>query len=173
MEKAELRERESNSASRHRGIPIGNLTSQLFANVYMNHFDQFMKHDLKVENYARYTDDFIIVSHDRAYLENLIQLIQDFLQNRLLLNLHPKKIMIRKYSHGIDFLGYVILPYYRLIRKRTWKRMLRKFRAKAKDFRHGKISEENLNQSLQSYLGILSHADTYDISEFLKNQKLF
>ena len=167
------RERESTGASRRMGIPIGNLTSQLFANVYMNSFDQFMKHDLKVENYARYTDDFIIVSHDRIYLENLIRPIQDFLRDKLLLNLHPKKISIRKYSHGIDFLGYVILPYCRLIRKRTWKRMLRKFRAKVKDFRQGKISEETLNQSLQSYLGILSHGDTHELGEFLKNQKIF
>ena len=138
----------------------------------MNAFDQFMKHDMKIKHYVRYTDDFIVVSHDKAYLENLILPIQNFLQKHLLLNLHPKKIEIRKYSHGIDFLGYVILPYCRLIRKRTWKRMMRKFRAKTKDLREGKMSEESLNQSLQSYLGILSHADTGDIAEILKNQKL-
>src|SRR5580704_9926506 len=101
----------------------------------MNHFDQFMKHVLKVKYYARYTDDFIVVSHNRLYLENLIQPIQHFLQQNLFLNLHPKKISIRKYSQGVDFLGYVILPYCRLIRKRTWKRILRRFRAKANDFK--------------------------------------
>ena len=139
----------------------------------MNCFDQFMKHELKVKHYARYTDDFVIVSPDRIYLESLINPIQDFLQNHLLLNLHPKKISIRKYAYGVDFLGYVILPYCRLIRKRTWKRALRKFRAKVRDHKEGKIPEENVKQSLQSYLGMLSHADAHDLAEILKNQQVF
>jgi hypothetical protein len=136
-------------------------------------FDQFVKHGLKIRHYARYTDDFVIVSHDRTYLENLIQPIQDFLQINLHLNLHPKKIEIRKYSHGIDFLGYVILPYCRLIRKRTWKRMLRRFRGKVKDLKQDKISQDNLEQSLQSYLGVLSHADAEDLEIKLRNELIF
>jgi RNA-directed DNA polymerase len=177
VQKAELRERErereSSGALRRRGIPIGNLTSQLFANVYMNEFDQFIKHTLKVKWYARYTDDFVIVSKDKEYLEQLLKPIQDFLDNKLRLNLHPQKIEVRKYSHGIDFLGYVILPYHRLIRKRTWKRMLRKFKASVRDHRNGIIPEEKVQQSLQSYLGILSHADAHELEENLKNQQLF
>lgn len=170
--KAKLRERES-TALRVKGIPIGNLTSQLFANFYMNAFDQFIKNTLKVEHYARYTDDFIVISHNRKYLEDLIKPINEFLTSNLQLNLHPKKISIRKYSQGIDFLGYVILPYCKLLRKRTWNRVLRKFRIHTKKYNRGKVTEESLNQSLQSYLGILGHADAYDLSEYLKNQKLF
>ena len=143
-----MRER-VNGASRRQGIPIGNLTSQLFANVYMNEFDQFIKHVLKVKLYARYTDDFIIISQNPVYLVGLLKPIQDFLKNTLHLNLHPGKVTIRKYSHGIDFLGYVILPHHRLIRKRTWKRILRKFQAKVRDCKQGGISKESLNQSLQ------------------------
>jgi len=138
----------------------------------MNIFDQFMKHGMKIEHYARYTDDFIIISHDKTYLENLIQPIDNFLKNNLRLNLHPNKIEIRKYSHGVDFLGYIILPHCKLIRKRTLKRILRKFKIKVEDFRSNKISEDSLNQSLQSYLGILLHADAHELGEYLKNQKL-
>lgn len=139
----------------------------------MNDFDQFIKHVMKIKYYVRYTDDFIIVSHDRIYLENLIQPIQEFLQSNLFLNLHPEKITIRKYSQGIDFLGYIILPYCRLIRKRTWRRVLRKFRLKVHDYKQGKISADNLEQTLHSYAGMLSHANAHDLLEFLENQKLF
>ncbi len=139
----------------------------------MNIFDQFIKHNMKVKHYARYTDDFIIVSHNKMYLESLIKPINEFLMKNLYLNLHPNKTRIRKYSHGVDFLGYVILPHCQLIRKRTWKRILRKFKEKVTNFKQGKLSEKSLNQSLQSYLGILSHADAYELSEYLKNLKLF
>ncbi len=139
----------------------------------MNEFDQYMKHILKVKYYARYTDDFIIVSKNYDYLVNLIKLISDFLGNTLHLKLHPQKVTIRKYSHGIDFLGYIILPHCTLIRKRTLKRIIRKFKNKVEDFRAGKISKDSLNQSLQSYLGILSHANAYGIKQYLKNLKLF
>lgn len=139
----------------------------------MNEFDQFIKHVLKIKHYARYTDDFIIISRDREYLKKLIGPIRDFLEKTLRLDLHPDKILIRKYSHGIDFLGYVILPYHKLIRKRTWKRMVRKFKAKVKDSRLEKITKESVDESLQSYLGILKHANTHKLKEALKNQKLF
>jgi hypothetical protein len=132
-----------------------------------------MKHDFKIKNYARYTDDFIVISENIHYLKNLIKPIQEFLMDVLQLNLHPKKIEIRKYTNGIDFLGYIILPRHRLVRKRTKKRILRKFRKKVLLYKSGAISEKTLEQSLQSYLGILSHADAYEFSQFLKNQRIF
>lgn len=151
-----------------RGVPIGNLTSQLFANVYMNEFDQFMKHQLKVSQYVRYTDDFIIVSESREYLEKLLPLIREFLWSKLLLELHPKKVEIRKFSQGIDFLGYVILPHYRLLRTKTKQRVFRKVKERSVQYRQGIISITTLHQSLQSYLGTLSHASAYQLSEKLK-----
>ena len=93
-------------------MPIGNLTSQLFANLYLNQFDQFVKHKLKVKHYARYTDDFVIVAQDPNYLKSLLEPIKLFLAARLKLELHPNKVEVRKCSHGIDFLGYVALPHY-------------------------------------------------------------
>ena len=138
----------------------------------MSEFDHFMKSTLRVKFYARYTDDFVVVSENRTYLEELIPLIDKFLNETLKLNLHPKKIGIRKYTQGIDFLGYVILPHCKLMRKRTWKRILRKYQSKIKLYRQEQISEESLNQSLQSYLGNLSHADTHKLSGLLKNMFL-
>ncbi len=129
-----------------------------------------MKSTLKVKYYARYTDDFVVVSPDKQYLENLIEPIEKFLRESLKLNLHPNKITIRKYSQGVDFLGYVILPYCKLIRKRTWNRMVRKFYKKLKGRQSGEISKEKMEQSLQSYLGVLSHADTYKQRNYLTNQ---
>jgi RNA-directed DNA polymerase len=155
------------------GLPIGNLTSQLFANVYMNEFDQFVKHKLKIINYARYTDDFVIVSSDRVYLENILELIKDFLDKKLQLSLHPNKISIRACHQGVDFLGYVALPCHRRVRTRTKRRIFRKLKERVTMFRRGLISDNTLSQSLQSYLGVFSHANAYQLSEELKNQYWF
>ncbi|MFA4995528.1 MAG: reverse transcriptase/maturase family protein [Patescibacteria group bacterium] len=163
------RERESNSA----GLPIGNLTSQLFANIYMNEFDQFIKHKLKIRHYARYTDDFVIVSNDHAYLESLIPEIQFFLEINLKLKLHPNKVSIRKIRQGIDFLGYVVFPNHRLLRTKTKRRIFAKLRKRVAEFKAGLISRNVLDQSLNSYLGALSHASTHELQEELKNQFWF
>jgi RNA-directed DNA polymerase len=135
----------------------------------MNVFDQFMKHGLRVKHYARYTDDFAIASSDRAYLENLIEPIGEFLHGRLALNLHPKKVSIRKLHHGVDFLGYVFFGKHRLVRTKTRKRMFKKFKMRIAAFRAGAISENALGASLSSYLGVLSHADAVQLSEEMEN----
>jgi len=156
-----------------RGIPIGNLTSQIFANIYMNEFDQFIKHELKIKHYARYTDDFMIVSNDRMYLQKLISPIQDFLRTNLCLELHPKKIHITKHNRGVDFLGYVILPEHIKLRTKTKRRVLRNLRTAVGRYKRGEISELVLDSSLQSYLGVLSHADAHNFSTNLKNYFFF
>ena len=135
----------------------------------MNEFDQFIKHKLHVKYYARYTDDFAIVSSDKAYLENLIEPISQFLHDRLALALHPKKISIRKLHQGIDFLGYVFFGNYRLVRTKTRKRMVKKFKAKIAAFRAGTISENALHASLASCIGGLSHADAIQLTEEMEN----
>ena len=139
----------------------------------MNEFDQFVKHVFHVKHYARYTDDFAIVSADRSYPENLIEPISTFLRDRLALELHPKKIFIRKLHQGIDFLGYVMFTGYRLIRTKTRHRIFAKFKAKVAAYHAGDLSEDSLMASLQSYLGVLSHADAHEFGEELKNQLWF
>jgi retron-type reverse transcriptase len=109
----------SESLFERRGLPIGNLTSQLFANVYMNEFDQFMKHELKVKYYARYTDDFVVVADSIQYLQSLLPDIHQFLHKRLKLQLHPKKVSIRTLVSGADFLGYVVRQRHRLVRTKA------------------------------------------------------
>ena len=141
----------------------------MFANVYMNELDQFMKHELKVKRYARYTDDFVIIAEDRGYLEQLLPLIQSFLRKRLEFKLHPQKVTIHKHRQGADFLGYVVLPHYIVVRKRTEKRIFRKLKERVFLYRRGIIKEEALFGSLHSYLGVLSHANAYHLRERLLN----
>ena len=156
-----------------RGVPIGNLTSQIFANVYMNEFDQFIKQELKIKYYARYTDDFVIVSNNARYLQDVLISIRIFLKNRLGLELHPKKVTIKKYSQGVDFLGYISFPHYRLVRTKTQRRIFKKLRKRVLEYKTGMIDRKSLDQCFQSYLGVLSHANTYKFSEKLKNQFWF
>lgn len=155
-----------------RGLPIGNLTSQLFANVYMNELDQFVKHELKIKYYARYTDDFVILSDVDDFNEILLQ-IKQFLKDRLCLKLHPSKVSVRKLRQGVDFLGYVIRHHHKLPRTKTRKRMWRKLKGRAKEHKKGDIDDESLEQSLNSYLGLLSHANAHRLSERLKNDLWF
>lgn len=151
------------------GLPIGNLTSQLFANIYMNEFDQLIKQDLKVRYYARYTDDFVIVSENEQYLKAILKPIADFLGKELKLTLHSHKVEIRKLHSGIDFLGYVILPHHKLLRVKTKRRIYKCLIEKIQEYKRGKINKISVERSLYSYLGVLSHANTYKLRENLIN----
>jgi hypothetical protein len=155
------------------GLPIGNLTSQLFANIYMNEFDQYMKRELKVQYYGRYTDDFIVVSDNKKYLVDLIQPISKFLTENLKIGLHPDKVEILTAYKEVDFLGYVIRPHHLLMRKRTLNRIKRKIKEKFDQYSKSTITAQEFRQSFQSFLGALSHANTYRMSEKLKNQYWF
>ena len=135
----------------------------------MNVFDQFVKHKLKVKYYARYTDDFVVVADTEEYLRSVLAPMRAFLKERLKLDLHPDKISIRKYDRGIDFLGYVVLPYHTRLRTKTKRRMLRKLRDQVGQYKRGEISETSIQASFQSYLGVLSHADAYQVSKDLEN----
>lgn len=141
-----------------KGIPLGNLTSQIFANIYLNEFDQFVKHNLKIKYYLRYADDFLILNSEKMQLKSNLIAIRNFLQNELKLQLHPKKIILRKLIRGIDFCGYVVLPHYVLPRTKTKRRILKKV-----------LFEYSSWQSLQSYLGYFSHANSYKLVLELKN----
>lgn len=152
-----------------KGIPIGNLTSQLFSNIYMNELDQYMKHQLKIKYYIRYADDFVLLSNNREELLALVDPIGKFLNNNLDLELHPQKIILRKFSSGVDFLGYIVFPKYILPRTRTKRRLLRKIREKVYQYKLGIITEESLNQTIQSYYGFLTHANAYEFRKELEN----
>ncbi len=169
-----LREIISSFSSNHsllginKGVPIGNLTSQLFANIYLTELDIFIKQKLKVKYYLRYTDDFIIISESKEYLEKIIPTIVSFLGDELLLKVHEEKTHIRKIGQGTDFLGYVAFNKFKLVRTKTKKRMLKKLKLRIDEYNQGIISKKSLNQSLQSYLGFLSHANTQKIQYYFK-----
>ena len=133
------------------GLPLGNLTSQLFVNIYMNEFDQFIKHGLRAKHYVRYADDFVILSGDRNWLEAQMPVINNFLQRNLKLILHPGKVFIKTLFSGVDFLGWVHFPDYRVLRTTTKRRMMRKIRMATG------------TETLNSYLGLLSHGNTYKL----------
>lgn len=151
------------------GLPIGNITSQIFANIYLNELDQFVKNKLNVKCYFRYADDFVILHHNPGYLKAKLLYIDDFLKYHLSLQLHPGKVEIRKFSQGVDFLGYVILPHRIVLRTKTKQRMFRKLRQKMLELDAGLITSENFNQILQSYLGILKQGNNYELANQARN----
>jgi len=147
------------------GIPLGNLTSQLFANIYMNKLDQFVKHKLKAKFYIRYADDFVIISENKKSLERKIKPIRKFLSDELMLELHPEKIFLKTLASGVDFLGMVNFPRHRVLRTKTKRRMFKKIGKRKAELGRGEISQDSFNQSLQSYLGILKHCEGYKIEK--------
>lgn len=142
----------SHGAESGKGIPLGNVTSQLFANIYLHELDWHVKQDLGVRYYARYCDDFVIISHDKQHLESLIKPLRDFLYSVPQLDLHPDKITLRAWDQGVDFLGYVLRPRATTIRTKTRRRMM------------SRVSARNLS----SYLGMCGHADAYCLSQVLR-----
>jgi RNA-directed DNA polymerase len=150
-----------------KGLPLGNVTSQLFGNIYLNELDQYVKHVLKVGKYFRYCDDFILIHENEAFLEDCMEKIGRFLQDRLLLELHPKKVEIRRITQGVDFLGYVIIPHMVLIRTRTRKRIRRNVRKAWGEYVSGGMSKEGLDSMLASYLGLLSHCRDKELEAFI------
>ncbi len=147
----------SSENDKYIGLPLGNLTSQLFVNIYMNEFDQFVKHKLKAKYYIRYSDDFVILSENKKWLEHQILLMWKFLYEKLKLKLHPDKIFIKTISSGIDFLGMVNFGDHRVLRTKTKRRMLKKIDNNRQKLLTGMVKEKYFNRSLQSYLGILKH----------------
>lgn len=138
------------------GLPLGNLTSQLLANIYMNALDQYVKHKLKAKYYVRYADDFVIMSHDRAWLEHILPAIGLFLEQRLKLRLHPDKVFIKALASGVDFLGWVHFPDHRVLRTATKRRMFRRMR------------EHPTQETTQSYKGLLSHGNAYALFQKIR-----
>lgn len=135
-----------------KGLPLGNLTSQVLVNIYMNVFDQFVKHKLKARYYIRYADDFVIFSENRNWLEELVPKIKEFLDKELKLTIHPDKLFIKTLSSGVDFLGWVHFPDHSILRTASKKRMIRN------------LTEDRNDARVQSYKGLLSHGNTKKLS---------
>ncbi len=164
----------------NQGLPIGNLTSQFFANVYLNEVDQFVKHQLKIKYYFRYVDDMLILHQNPKQLRIWQKKINNFLNQRLKLELHPDKTVLQPISEGINFIGYILKPSHILVRNHT----VKKFKDKLWQFNR-KILTKNPEQPVRlwtpelcqefekilavvnSYYGIFKHADTYHLRKHL------
>lgn len=144
-----------------RGLPLGNITSQLFANIYLNELDKFVKRELRITGYYRYGDDFIVLSNDLDYLLGILAQIRKFLSENLKLKLHPQKVKILTYRKGVDFLGYIQFPNFRLLRNKTRRRILNKLKGKAND--------PKFKDTLASYMGVAKHCRNHR----LKRQIIF
>ena len=153
---------------KNQGLPIGNLTSQFFANIYLNSFDQFIKHELKVKYYLRYVDDFILLNEDNKKLSLWKKQIDRFLKERLTLSLHPKKSVQQSIYKGINFVGVIVKPNYSLVRRR----IVNSLKQKLAEFNAGAIpdSSENFENRLNSILAVINsyygqfcHADTFNL----------
>lgn len=144
------------------GMPIGNLTSQLFANIYLNELDQLCKHDLMLHYYIRYMDDVIILSDDKRELAELKETIENFLKDFLHLDLN-KKTTIRPCRDGIDFVGYRMWATHRKLKKQTARRIIRNVKRICENIAAGNTSKEELERVAASYNGILEHCNSYGL----------
>lgn len=147
------------------GIPVGNLTSQLFANVYLNILDHYIKHTLGVRYYLRYMDDFIILGEDPAELREILEKIETFVNERLHLALNPKTTIIAA-KNGVDFVGYRHFPSFRILRKGATRRIKKLLHA----FKTGEVDEELFDRSMESRIGHARHADTFKLCEELREE---
>ena len=148
------------------GLPIGNLTSQLFSNIYLTPFDNFVKRKLRIKHYGRYVDDFYLIHNDISVLKRSVQLISQCLEVNFKLRLHPNKVYLQKVEHGVNFLGAHVKPYRRYVVNRT-KSLMKKSLFDLND----RCSEDNLTSEglklarsfINSYLGYLRHFHSYKL----------
>ena len=157
------------------GLPIGNFTSQIFANFYMDPFVHFIKTTSNIHYYGRYVDDFVIVHQNKDYLKSLIPKIRAYLQNELQLELHPNKIYLQHFTKGVKFLGVIIKPHRIYIANRTKGNFYQAIQKQNKIARHHKPTKEEqvaFLSSMNSYFGILKHYKTYNIRKKIIRKNL-
>ncbi len=147
---------------RNKGLPIGNLTSQLFANIYLDGFDHYVKEKLKCRYYIRYMDDMVILNDSKDHLRKLRAEMIGYLE-RLRLKVHIDKAQFWPVSKGTDWLGYRVFPTHRLLRKSGIKRFRKRFGRLAIKYREGLINMETVKSSMMSWLGHVKQADSYNL----------
>ena len=148
------------------GMPIGNLTSQMFANIYLNEIDQHVKHDMRIHYYIRYMDDMIILHQDKAELAEFKNEIENFLRDNLQLELN-KKTAIRPVALGVDFVGYRIYATHRKLKKSTAYRIMHRMKTLSVQLAAGEISREEFDRVAASYKGVMSHCNSYGLRQRL------
>jgi retron-type reverse transcriptase len=154
------------SATRPRGLPIGNQTSQFWANVYLHELDKFVKQKLRCKAYLRYCDDFMLFAHDKPTLHRWRREIEAFLVT-LRLKIHPHKTRVHPVATGIPFLGFVSYPTHRLLMRRNGVAFRRRFRRQLIQLQQGNLSQEQLHQSVRAWISHARHGDTWGLRRAL------
>lgn len=157
------------------GLPIGNLTSQLFGNVYLDDFDHFVKRELGFRYYGRYVDDFVLVHCDRQHLIRTIPYVRDYLKDNLMLELHPKKIWLQHYSRGLSYLGAVVKPHRIYVANRTrgnFHDAINRQNLIARDHKPTREEKLDFRSSMNSYLGIMKHYRTFRLRRRIVRREL-
>lgn len=149
-----------------KGMPIGNLTSQMFANIYLNELDQFVKRKLRAKYYIRYMDDFLILGENKEELRTILNEIERFLLDELNLNLNNKTRLF-PINQGIEFVGYRIWSTHIKLRKQTTKRIKNRLKYLKNRYKEGKCSVDRISHTLNSYRGILKHCDSYNLEKYI------
>jgi retron-type reverse transcriptase len=157
---------------RPHGLPIGNQTSQFFANVYLNPFDHFVKEILREKYYLRYVDDFLVLGNDKTRLHEVKVAIKEFLLG-LWLRLHENKTQLFPATEGTDFLGYRIFPTHLRVRKSNVHRFKRRLKRLQSAYSSGEITLEDVENSVRSWLAHATHADSYQLRRQLMSQAVF
>ncbi|MBD2214692.1 RNA-dependent DNA polymerase [Nostoc linckia FACHB-104] len=150
--------------TRRKGLPIGNLTSQFFANIYLNSFDHFIKEQLKISKYVRYVDDFALFSDERELLADARLAIEEYLAKLRLKN-HPIKSQLFETKIGASFLGFRIFPDIIRVRNNNLHQARRRLKRLQADYAQGRIELEKVNQSIQSWFAHLEHGDTWQLRQ--------
>lgn len=151
-----------------KGMPLGNWTSQFFANIYLNELDQFVKHGLGAKHYIRYVDDFVILHESREELERHKLRIGEFLEENLRLRLHPTKCSIAPIKHGIAFLGFRIFPHHKLVTRRNWRKIRRKIGHLLDAYEQNEIEAERVFDVLMGWNAYAAQGSTYRLRQTFK-----
>jgi RNA-directed DNA polymerase len=146
-----------------RGMPLGNLTSQFFANVYLNELDQFVKHTLKAKYYLRYVDDFVIIHNSAKTLEKYMDEVNCFLREKLALTLHPQKSSIAPLDNGVQFLGMRIFPYYQLLKQKNLHKFRRKIESVYEEFSRGLVEYDPVYDLVEGWCAYAKNANTHNL----------
>jgi len=156
-----------------KGLPMGNLTSQFFANLYLSSFDHFMKEELRIKGYVRYVDDYVAFHNDKKALHNLKKEAEAFLSEKLRLLTHPRKSQISATKDGITFLGQRIFTTHRRLRRENVQRFRKRLKSRLIDYRKGEISPDLMECQLNSWLGHAKQADTFRLRKQIYHYLVF
>ena len=154
---------------KYSGMPLGNLTSQFFANVYLNELDHYVKEILRIKYYIRYVDDFVIMSDSEGQLEAYRKDIESFLKARLSLELHSEKTRIIRLENGAGFLGFRIFPEHKLMKKSNIRKFKNKLSRKCEEYHRKEIEYDEVYDLIEGWTAYSKTADSYNLREKLLN----